>query len=219
MNFLMFSIILLFSHPINICSNAIQCKINSIEEEIQTIKFNVTLSQHEIKTYHKYVKRYSKDRQLYNNYKKHYDDYKWIREQLNHHNLPPDLVYIIVVESTMNPKLKSGRYHGIWQMSKYHCKGDDINCLYSYRESTKYAIKYLLELKEIFNNNHRNMIYGYNCGYGRILSIMKKHNNQVPFNSLPHITKLYIPKMLAAKHVLENVFPAAEFEVNKDARR
>lgn len=176
-------------------------------------KFNVTLNKSETYTYNKYLKRYSKDSELKRNYLKHKKDYLWIRDQLRQNNLPPDLVYIIVVESTMNPKLKSGSYHGIWQMSKYHCRGDDIKCLYSYRESTKYAIRYLLELKEIFNNDHRKMVYGYNCGYGRILGIMKRNNGNVPFHKLPLVTRLYIPKMLAAKHVLENVFPAAEFEV------
>ena len=192
---------------------------NNNESCIKEIKFNVSLNKSEIHTYHKYLKRYSKDDELKRNYLKHKDDYLWIRDQLMINNLPPDLVYIIVVESTMNPKLRSGSYHGIWQMSKYHCKGNDVNCLYSYRASTKYAIKYLLELKEIFHNDHRKMIYGYNCGYGKILGIMKRNHGNVPFHKLPLVTRMYIPKMMAAKHVLEHIFPAAGFRGCKYEQR
>ncbi len=189
------------------------CPLKTAAENqcIHDIKLNIELNHHELNTYHKYIKRYRNDTQLKKNFVKHQNDLKWIRHQLSSNGLPPDFAYIIVVESTMNPKLKSGKYHGIWQMSGYHCKGNDIKCLYSYRESTKYAIKYLLELKNIFKNNHRYMIYGYNCGYGKIQRIMRNHRGKVPHNSLPLITRMYIPKMLAAKHVLENLFPSAKF--------
>jgi len=201
--FLLFLFLGIFCCPSKTAANGNQCS--------HEIKFNVELNSHETKTYHKYIKRYKHDSQLRKNFFKHKNDFNWIRHQLASHGLPPDFAYIIVVESTMNPKLKSGKYHGVWQMSGYHCKGNDIKCLYSYRESTKYAIKYLLELKNIFKNNHRYMIYGYNCGYGKIQRIMRNHRGKVPHNSLPLITRMYIPKMLAAKHVLENLFPSAKF--------
>jgi len=201
--FLLFLFLGIFCCPSKTAANGNQCS--------HEIKFNVELNSHETKTYHKYIKRYKHDSQLRKNFFKHKNDFNWIRHRLASHGLPPDFAYIIVVESTMNPKLKSGKYHGIWQMSGYHCKGNDIKCLYSYRESTKYAIKYLLELKNIFKNNHRYMIYGYNCGYGKIQRIMRNHRGKVPHNSLPLITRMYIPKMLAAKHVLENLFPSAKF--------
>lgn len=201
--FLLFLFLCIFCCPSKTEANENQCS--------HEIKFNVELNSHETKTYHKYIKRYKHDSQLRKNFFKHRVDFNWIRHQLASHGLPPDFAYIIVVESTMNPKLKCGKYHGIWQMCGYHCKGNDIKCLYSYRESTKYAIKYLLELKNIFKNNHRYMIYGYNCGYGKIQRIMRNHGGKVPHSSLPLITRMYIPKMLAAKHVLENLFPSAKF--------
>ena len=201
--FLLFLFLCIFCCPSKTEANENQCS--------HEIKFNIELNSHETKTYHKYIKRYKHDSQLRKNFFKHKNDFNWIKHQLASHGLPPDFAYIIVVESTMNPKLKCGKYHGIWQMCGYHCKGNDIKCLYSYRESTKYAIKYLLELKNIFKNNHRYMIYGYNCGYGKIQRIMRNHRGKVPHNSLPLITRMYIPKMLAAKHVLENLFPSAKF--------
>ena len=205
--FTLFLFLVVFCCPSNSAASENQCS--------HELNFNVELNTHETGTYHKYIKRYRHDSQLRKNFYKHQSDFNWIRHQLASHGLPPDFAYIIVVESTMNPKLISGKYHGIWQMSGYHCRGNDIKCLYSYRESTKYAIKYLLELKKIFHNNHRYMIYGYNCGYGKIQRIMKHHGGKVPYHSLPLITRMYIPKMLAAKHVLENIFPSARFKGNE----
>ena len=203
--FMLFLLVMILLYPSNPAAGENeQCK--------HDLALNIELNSHELKTYHKYVKRYSHDRELRRNYSKHRNDFLWIQHQLASHGLPPDFAYIIVVESTMNPKLRSGKYHGIWQMTGYHCRGNDIKCLYSYRDSTKYAIRYLLELKSIFKNNHRYMIYGYNCGYGKIQRIMKHHHGHVPFHSLPLITRMYIPKMMAAKHVFENAFPAAKLK-------
>lgn len=154
------------------------------------------------------IKKISKDQNLQKTFKNNYQMFQDIQKKLRKVGLPEDFAYIIIVESKMNPKCKYKNSHGLWQINSYTGKkfgSTSTTDLYNVDTATDTAINYLLYLQKKFNNNHKLMLYAYNCGDHKVQSLVRKYGKQIPQNVLPKISKQYLPKLLAAKIVLSKI--------------
>ena len=162
---------------------------------------NIILTDHEKKLAKKYYQKYKQDKQLINRIKNNKHNIKFIREQFQKNNLPLNLIYITIVESDFNHKCKYKNTHGLWQLDTYTSKFYGMKSksdLYNIHKSTLIVCKYLKFLQNKFKNNHRHMIYAYNCGDIKVVKLIKN-------NKLPKITRRYIPKLFGAKKLVEEI--------------
>lgn len=154
------------------------------------------------------IKKINKDQNLQKTFKDNYQMFQDIQKKLRKAGLPEDFAYIIIVESKMNPKCKYKNSHGLWQINSYTGKkfgSTSTTDLYNIETATNTAINYLLYLQKKFDNNHKLMLYAYNCGDHKVQSLVRKYGKQIPQNVLPKISKQYLPKLLAAKIVLSKI--------------
>jgi membrane-bound lytic murein transglycosylase D len=132
-----------------------------------------------------------------------------IRDILEKHGLPEDLVYLAMIESGLNPKANSPmKASGPWQFisetgQRY---GLTVNHWIDERkdmeQSTVAAARYLKDLFDQFGCWYL-AAAGYNAGEKRIEKAIKKHDTKDfwelrRYNALPKETREYIPKLIAA---------------------
>lgn len=103
-----------------------------------------------------------------------------IKRILKEENMPSELLYLAMVESTFNPESKSSvKAIGIWQFMEPTARklGLRIDSYIDERKdpirSTKAAIKYLKQLKKEFGKWYL-AIMAYNCGNGKLRSAIKE---------------------------------------------
>ena len=134
---------------------------------------------------------------------------------LEEEGVPPEIFYISVIESGLNPvALSYAQALGPWQFiaSTGKVYGLEKNWYIDERmdfvKSTYAAARYLKDLKAIFDKVNPEDLNGenwylafaaYNCGAGRVLKEIKRSNstNFWDLNRLPGQTRNYVPKILA----------------------
>jgi membrane-bound lytic murein transglycosylase D len=157
-----------------------------------------------------------------------------ILEKLQAAGLPAELSWLPLIESGFKVRaLSSARALGLWQFIpstgyKFGLKRDQyIDERIDFEKSSDAAIAYLKELHSIFGD-WSTVLAAYNCGEGRVLRVIRTQNiNYLDdfwdlYGRLPYETARYVPRFLAAVHIIENpekyglsdvnVFPALTFE-------
>ena len=140
-----------------------------------------------------------------------------IESYLGNANLPRDLLYVAMIESSYNPREHSrAGASGLWQFMPAGGRiyGLTINRWIDERRdperSTKAAMLYLADLKQRFGNWDL-ALTAYNAGYGAVLRAISKYNTNDLWvllsheNALPWGSSIYVPKATAAAIVGNNL--------------
>ena len=139
-----------------------------------------------------------------------------ILKKLEAAGLPTGLSWLPLIESGFKVKaLSSARALGLWQFIpstgyKFGLKRDQyIDERIDFVKSSDAAIAYLKELHNIFGD-WSTVLAAYNCGEGRVLRVIRSQNiNYLDdfwdlYGRLPFETARYVPRFLAALHIIEN---------------
>jgi membrane-bound lytic murein transglycosylase D len=140
--------------------------------------------------------------------------FPYLEESLAREDMPQDIKYLVIAESGLLPRVKSGKGAvGFWQFmpdTAIHNglrsdKQIDERC--DFEQSTAAALKYLQKLKKMFGTWTLSMA-AYNCGEQRVLDAIKEQRQTYFYSlKLPDETERYIYQITAAKMIMEN--PAA----------
>ncbi|MCF8113665.1 MAG: LysM peptidoglycan-binding domain-containing protein [Desulfotignum sp.] len=167
----------------------------------------------------------------------------YIVAQLKEAGLPEELSWLPLIESGYKLRaLSSARALGLWQFipSTGHKFGLVRNQYIDERmdpeKSTRAAIAYLKELHNLFGD-WTTVLAAYNCGEGRVLSIIRNQrinyldNFWDLYQNLPRETARYVPRFLATLHIIQNLdtynitvsdpqypVPYKTFEISKQLR-
>ncbi len=150
-------------------------------------------------------------------------------EMLDKYDLPLELKYLAVVESGLDPSIKSkAGALGLWQFMYTTAKayGLEINSYVDQRSdpyaSTEAACKYFKELYALYGNWEL-VLAAYNCGPGNVNKALKKANFSKNYWQLwpylPKETRGYVPAFIAVNYLmnyadqigLKSVMPASVF--------
>jgi len=135
-----------------------------------------------------------------------------INQIIHECNLPPELVYLAMIESGLNPKAYSkAAANGMWQFiySTGKLYGLERNWYVDERrdpeKATRAACAYLTDLYDEFDNWYL-ALAAYNAGEGRVRRGTRIHQTSDfwQLHSLPRETRNYIPYFLAATIIAEN---------------
>ena len=127
-------------------------------------------------------------------------------------NLPPELLYLAMIESGLNPKAHSkAAANGMWQFIYSTGKIYGLNRTWYVDErrdpekATRAACAYLTDLYNEFDNWYL-ALAAYNAGEGRIRRATKLHQTSDfwQLHSLPRETRNYMPYFLAASIIAKN---------------
>jgi hypothetical protein len=125
--------------------------------------------------------------------------------------MPPDLIYLAIVESYLNPRAVSkANAGGLWQFVRETGKreglfiNDQIDERYSVTRSTKSALGYLNRLDAEFGDWLVAMA-AFNAGEGRLREVIQNQGTRDFFEMfLPEETERYIYRIAAMKEILTN---------------
>jgi membrane-bound lytic murein transglycosylase D len=131
--------------------------------------------------------------------------------EIDRMKMPPDLIYLAIVESYLNPRAKSAaNASGLWQFIKDTGKreglfiNDDIDERYSVTKSTRSALSYLKKLDDEFGDWFIAMA-AYNAGENRLREAISNQNTRDFFELfLPEETDRYLFRIAALKEILGN---------------
>lgn len=132
-------------------------------------------------------------------------------ETLDKYNLPLELKYLAVVESALDPKIKSrAGATGLWQFMFGTGKafGLTVNSYVDERcdpiKSTDAACRYLSHLYKMFGDWNL-ALAAYNCGEGRVMKAIRRSGGQMNYWSiypyLPSETRGYVPAFIAVNYL------------------
>ena len=172
----------------------------------------------------RYVDRYrERDRKnIERTLTKHWDTLQQVRQSLESDNLPPDLAYIVVVESAfVGNSSSSAGAAGLWQLLPGTARAygltvtDEVDERFDVKKSTQAAGKYLRELIIQFGSGSSVMLAlaAYNLGPTRIRRTIRKVKDPIRqrnfwylyrVRALPAETRGYIPKIFAAVIICRN---------------
>ena len=146
---------------------------------------------------------------------------------LEEEGVPPEIFYLAMIESGLNPKAYSYAHaSGIWQFIKSTGKiyGLKQNWWVDERrdltKATHSASAYLRDLHKEFDDWYL-AFAAYNCGSARVNKAIKRHGsrNYWDLHSLPSQTRSYVPNIMAAIIISNNpskygfqINPEADFE-------
>ena len=157
-------------------------------------------------------------------YVKKYLSYKWLpkiiglsayyfplfESKLAQYNLPPELKYLAIVESNLNPRaISSAGAKGIWQFmpatgKQYGLYQDKyVDLFYDPVASTDAAARYLKYLHDKFGDWNL-AISAYNAGPARIENLIKKHKTKNYWKLRPYMpkeTQAYVPTFIAINYI------------------
>lgn len=145
---------------------------------------------------------------------------KWfpmIKRIIEEENMPPELAYLSVVESGLNPTVVSrAKAVGLWQFMSSTGKMYNLNSEPSIwvderrnpEKATRAAMRHLRDLYYRFGDWHLAMA-AYNCGEGCVSRRVKRSNKDNPDfwdvrKMLPKETRWYVPKFIAITRILED---------------
>jgi membrane-bound lytic murein transglycosylase D len=134
-----------------------------------------------------------------------------VERKIRDYRLPPDLKYVVLVESDLRLKARSSAgAQGPWQFMAPTAQRFQLRTTKTIDErlefaaSTDAALRYLKELHRLFHNWPL-ALAGYNCGEGRVKKEMAAQGvNNFYHLSLPQETERYVHRIIAAKIVLES---------------
>ena len=140
----------------------------------------------------------------------------FILEELKKAGLPPELSWLPLIESGFRVyALSNARALGLWQFiqstgSRFGLKRSRyVDERLDPEKATKAAVAYLKELHDIFGD-WTTVLAAYNCGEGRVLSVIREQNvNYLDnfwdlYKDLPQETAQFVPRFLAALHIVAN---------------
>jgi membrane-bound lytic murein transglycosylase D len=137
--------------------------------------------------------------------------FPYLEVTLAKENMPQDIKYLVIVESGLLPRAKSGKGAvGFWQFmpdtaTRNGLRSDnqiDERC--DFEQSTAAALKYLKNLQEMFGTWTLSMA-AYNCGEQRVQDAIKEQRQTDFYNlKLPEETERYLYQIAAAKMIMEN---------------
>lgn len=133
-------------------------------------------------------------------------------EALDAYNLPFELKYLPIIESSLNPSATSRvGAAGLWQfmLSTGKVYGLEINSYVDERrdpiKASWVAARYLKDLYNIYGDWNL-VIAAYNCGPGSINKAIRRaggvHDYWKIYNYLPKETRGYVPAFIAANYVM-----------------
>jgi membrane-bound lytic murein transglycosylase D len=136
-----------------------------------------------------------------------------IEQKFDKAGLPVELKYLAIVESALNPVIRSRRGAcGLWQFMLPTAKnsGLEINSLIDERldpeRSTEAACIYFQRLYDLFKD-WQLVIAAYNCGEGGVLKAIRRAGGSRDFwrisPYLPRETRSFLPFYIAAAYVME----------------
>ncbi|MFN3997716.1 transglycosylase SLT domain-containing protein [Algoriphagus sp.] len=136
-------------------------------------------------------------------------------ETLSKHEMPREIEYLAIVESGLDPQIKSRvGAMGLWQFMPATGKmyGMNVNADVDDRMdpelSTDAAAKYLKSLYRMFGDWEVAMA-AYNCGPGNVRKAIKKSGGKTTFwgiyNHLPKETRSYVPQVQAFIYLLNHL--------------
>lgn len=184
--------------------------LNTFEERFNYLNQNTSLSIDYNEVSYYYVKKYLK--------------YEWISKiiglsayyfplfeaKLKQYGLPNELKYLAVVESNLNPRaISSAGAKGLWQFMPATGKeyglfqNQYVNTFYDPVASTDAAARYLRDLYNEFKDWNL-AISAYNCGQGRIRSLIQKHKTSNYWKLRPHMpkeTQAYVPTFITINYI------------------
>jgi len=135
----------------------------------------------------------------------------FINSEIQKMALPPDLIYLVITESYLNPRAVSqAQAAGLWQFMKETGKkeglviNDHVDERYNIKRSTKAALTHLRRLYSEFGDWLVAMA-AYNAGAGRLKEAIENQNTRDFFDLyLPEETERYIFRIMALKEILSN---------------
>ena len=130
---------------------------------------------------------------------------------LKKNGLPADMIYLAVIESTLNPRaLSPAKAAGLWQLMPATGKeyglevNDDVDERYDPVKATEAASRYLKNAYAKYGN-WESVAASYNGGMARISKELGAQQAESAFNLyLADETMRYIFRMLAVKLIMEN---------------
>lgn len=136
-------------------------------------------------------------------------------ETLLKHEMPTEIEYLAIVESGLDPQIKSRvGAMGLWQFMPATGKmyGMNVNTEVDDRMdpemSTDAAAKYLKSLYRMFGNWEVAMA-AYNCGPGNVRKAIRRSGGKTNFwkiyNYLPRETRSYVPQVQAFLYILNHL--------------
>jgi peptidoglycan lytic transglycosylase D len=140
-----------------------------------------------------------------------------INRILKKHQLPPNLIYLAVVESNLNPDARStANAVGLWQFMSYTGKHYGLHRSwwhddrYDPEMSTESAARYLKRLHKQFKGDWELALAAYNSGSGtvrRAIRRAKASGKSTDFWSLrlPRETRGYVPAFYAVATIFNNL--------------
>lgn len=146
--------------------------------------------------------------------------------------LPIELAWLPLVESGFRvTALSPARALGLWQFIpstgyRYNlCRTRFIDERLDVEKSTRSAVKYLKELHDMFGD-WTTVLAAYNCGEHRVLRTIQSQpihyldNFWDLYERLPRETARYVPRFLAALHIVQNLekYGLADIEVDPELR-
>jgi membrane-bound lytic murein transglycosylase D len=144
--------------------------------------------------------------------KRSYVYFPIIEEILAKNNMPQSLKYLAIVESGLDPKIKSwAGAIGLWQFMPATGKSYTLDYDYYVDEkqnpykSTEAACKFLKDLYGMFGDWEL-ALGAYNCGPGNMRKAIKASGGKRTFseiyNFLPKETRSYVPQFMAVNYVM-----------------
>ena len=139
----------------------------------------------------------------------------YIRNELKKRNLPPELAFLPMLESSFNPKAKSQTGAlGMWQFTKGTARDYGLRVGWirderlNWQKSTRAALDYLDRLNKKFKNNWELALAAYNGGPGYIERSMKKQRTGNFWKlKLRKESHEYVPKFIAMLQVARKKYP------------
>lgn len=136
-------------------------------------------------------------------------------ETLTKHEMPNEIEYLAIVESGLDPQIKSRvGAMGLWQFMPATGKmygmnvNSDVDDRMDPELSTDAAAKYLKSLYRMFGDWEVAMA-AYNCGPGNVRKAIKKSGDKTTFwgiyNNLPKETRSYVPQVQAFIYILNHL--------------
>ncbi|MBK6916196.1 MAG: transglycosylase SLT domain-containing protein [Deltaproteobacteria bacterium] len=139
-----------------------------------------------------------------------------IRKILREHEVPEDLVWVVMAESGFNPRVRSAvGAAGPWQFMEGTggvyglTKTFWIDERHDIERASHAAAEYLADLRVRFGSWEL-ALAAYNAGYGLVMTAIERHNTNNFWalaeieSGLPHATVNYVPKIVAAALVARN---------------
>ena len=136
-----------------------------------------------------------------------------IARTLRRRGLPPDLQYVAVIESALDPQAEShAGAQGLWQFMPETAAeyGLDSLTVFEPAPATEAAARYLRWLSRRFDGDWHLALAAYNCGVGRVEGLARAFRAETGrratfwdlHDALPRETRHYVPRFIAVAEAM-----------------